>query len=75
MLVAQESLEEESNMEREEEIIVEKDVPLVAKERLEEVDFGSNPWESKPISISSRLSEEEKLELILFLKEFEDVFA
>ena len=30
-------------MEREEEITAEKDVPLVAKERLEEVDWGSNP--------------------------------
>ena len=30
-------------MEREEEITVEKDVPLVGKERLEEVDFRSNP--------------------------------
>ena len=73
--MAQESSEEESNMEREEEITAKKDVPLVAKERLEEVDFGSNPWESKPISISSRLPEEEKSELILLLKEFEDVFA
>ena len=41
--MAQESSEEESNMEREEEITAEKDVPLVAKERLEEVDWGSNP--------------------------------
>ena len=41
--MAQESSEEESNMEREEEITVEKDVPLVAEERLEEVDWGSNP--------------------------------
>ena len=73
--MAQESSEEESNMEREEEITAKKDVPLVAKERLEEVDLGSNLQESKPISISSRLPEEEKLELILLLKEFEDVFA
>ena len=43
VLVAQESTAEESNMEREEEITTEKDVPLVAKERLEEVDFRSNP--------------------------------
>ena len=37
--------------------------------------MGSNPQEPKPISISSKLSEEEKLELILLLKEFKDVFA
>ena len=54
-------------MEREEEITAEKDVQVVAEERLEEVDLGSNPQESKPISISSRLSEEEKSELILLL--------
>ena len=35
-------------MEREEEITVEKDVQVVAEERLEEVDQGSNPQESKP---------------------------
>ena len=65
--MAQESLEEESNMEREEEITAEKDVQVVVEERLEKVDLGSNPQESKPISISSRLSEEEKSELILLL--------
>ncbi|KAK9997226.1 hypothetical protein SO802_021912 [Lithocarpus litseifolius] len=53
--------EEESNAEKEEEITVEKDVQVAAEERLEEVDLGSNPQESKPISISSKLSEEEKL--------------
>ena len=37
--------------------------------------MGSNPQEPKPVSISSKLSEEEKLELILLLKEFKDVFA
>ena len=31
------------SIEREEEITAKKDVPLVAKERLEEVDFRSNP--------------------------------
>ena len=73
--MAQECSEEESNEEKEEEITVEKDVQVTTKERLEEIDLGSNPQEPKPISISSRLSEEEKLELILLLKEFKDVFT
>ena len=66
--MAQERSEEESNEEKEEEITVEKDVQVTTKERLEEIDLGSNPQEPKPISISSRLSKEEKLELILLLK-------
>ena len=60
---------------KEEEIAAEKDVQVMAEEKLEEIDLGSNPQEQKLISISSRLSEEEKLELILLLKEFKDVFA
>ena len=73
--VAQENLEEESNIEKEEEVAVEKDTQVTAKEKLEEVDLGSDPQKPKPISISSKLSEEEKSELILLLKEFKDVFA
>ena len=37
--------------------------------------MGSNPQEPKPVLTSSKLSKEEKLELILLLKEFKDVFA
>ena len=62
--MAQEGLEEESNEEQKEEITVEKDVQVTTEEILEEINLGSNPQEPKPISISSRLSEEEKLELI-----------
>ena len=70
--VAQESSEEESNEEKDEEVVAEKDVHVMAEEKLEEI----NLWqELRPISISSRLSEKEKLELILLLKKFKDVFT
>ena len=73
--VAQESSEGESNAEKEEEITAEKDKQVAAKEGLEEVDLGNDPQKSRPISISSKLSKEEKSELVLLLKEFKDVFA
>ena len=47
----------------------------MAEEKLEEINLGSDPQEPRPISISSRLSEKEKSELILLLKEFKTVFA
>ena len=47
----------------------------MVEEKLEEIDLGSDPQKLRPISISSKLSEEEKVELILLLKEFRDVFA
>ena len=72
--VAQEGSEEESDAEKMEEVMAEKDVQVTAEERLEEIDLGSNPQEPKPILISSKLSEEEKSELILLLKEFKDGF-
>ena len=42
---------------------------------MEEINLGTDPQKPRPISISSKLPEEEKLELILLLKEFKDVFA
>ena len=48
---------------------------LVAEEELEEVDLGFGSQEPRPISISANLTEKEKLELVLPLKEFKDVFA
>ena len=63
--IAQESLKKEE----------EKDAQVVAEEQLEEVDLGSGSQESRPISISANLTEKEKLELLLLLKEFKDVFA
>ena len=59
----------------EDEITVEKDTQVIAKEKLEEVDLSSDPLKSRPISISSKLSGEENSELILLLKEFRDDFA
>jgi len=47
----------------------------MAEKKLKEIDLGANPQELKPISISSKLSEEEKTKLTLLLKEFKDVFA
>ena len=68
-------MEEKSDMEKKEEIIAEKDAQVATKERLKEVNLGSDQQEPRPISINSKLSKEEKLELILSLKEFKDVFA
>ena len=47
----------------------------MAKEELEEVDLGSGSQKPWPISISASLTKKEKLELILLLKEFKDIFA
>ena len=63
--VAQESSGEESNMESEKKITTEKEVQVTVKEKLEEIDLGTDPQKSRPISISSKLVEEEKVELIL----------
>ena len=73
--MAQENLEEESNTKKEEEITAEKSTQVIAEEKLEEVDLGTDPQKPRPISINLKLSEEEKSELILLLKEFRDVFT
>ena len=59
-------------MEREKKVTAEKDTQVMIEEKLEEVDLGTDPQKPRPISISSKLSEDEKLELILLLKEFRD---
>ena len=61
--------------EKDEKVMTEKDAQFVAEEQLKEVDSGSGSQESRPISISANLTEKEKLELVLLLKEFKDVFA
>ena len=53
----------------------EKEVQVVAEEELEEADLGFGSQGPRPISISASLTEREKSELILLLKEFKDVFA
>ena len=75
--IAQESLkkeEEKDEEEKDEEFMAKKDAQVVAKAELEEVDLGSGSQEPRPISISASLIEKEKLELVLLLKEFKDVF-
>ena len=73
--VAQENSEEESDTESEKEATVEKDTQVTAEEKLKEVDLGTDLQKPRPISLSSKLPEDEKAELILLFKEFRDVFA
>ena len=47
----------------------------MAEEELKEVDLESGSQVPRPISISASLTEKEKSELVLLLKEFKDVFA
>ena len=55
--------------------MAEKDAQVTAEEKLEEIDLGTGLQKLRPISISSKLSEEEKAKLIMLLIEFRDVFA
>ena len=71
--VAQENLEK--GKEKDEELMAEKDAQVVVEEELEEVDLGFGSQEPRPTSISASLTEKEKSELMLLLKEFKDVFA
>ena len=73
--MAQKDLEEESDAEDEESTTAKEEVQVSAKEKLEEIDLGTNSQKPRPISISSKLSKEEKLELILLLKEFRVIFS
>ena len=66
---------EDGNAEKDEKIMVEKEVQVASKEELEEVDLGSSSQGPRPISINASLTEKEKSELILLFKEFKDVFA
>ena len=70
--MAQENSEEESNTANEKEVIAEKDTQVMTEEKLEEVDLGTNLQKPRSISISSKLLEDERVELILLLKEFRD---
>ena len=55
--------------------MAEKEVQVVAEEKLEEVNLGSGSQGPRLISINANLIEKEKSELILLLKEFKDVFT
>ena len=61
--------------EKDKAIVAEKDIQVMAEEELEEINLGSDSREPRPISISASLTEKEKSELILLLKEFKDIFA
>lgn len=71
--MVQEKSEEESK--ENEEVVTEKEVQVTAEEEMGEVDLGSVPQGPRPILISVSLTEMEKAELVLLLKEFKDVFA
>lgn len=47
----------------------------MAEEKLEKVDLGTEPQKPWPISINSKFSEEEKLNLIHLLRELKDMFS
>lgn len=73
--VVQDSSGKESDTKSEKKIAEKKEAQVMAKEKLEETDLGMDPQKPRPILISSKLSEEEKAEVILLLKEFKDVFT
>ena len=62
-------------MKGEKRITTEKEVQVTAEQMLEEINLGTGPQKPRPISISLKLSKEEKAKLILLLKEFRDVFV
>ena len=71
----QDSSEGKGSEESHEETMAEKDPQVMAEEELEEVNLEPDSQEPRPISVSSRLTEKEKSELVQLLKEFKDVFA
>ena len=62
--MAQDGSGEESDTESEKEIVAEKDAQVMAEEKLEEIDLGTDPQKLRSISISSKLSVKENVELI-----------
>ena len=62
-------------MKGEKRITTKKEVQVTAEQMLEEINLGTDPQKPRPISISLKLSKEEKAKLILLLKEFRDVFV
>ena len=55
--------------------ITKKEAQVSIEEKLGEVNLSDDSQKPKPIQISTRLTEEEKTNLIELLKEFKDVFA
>ena len=58
-----------------EKTLTREETQIMAEEKLEEIDLGTDLQKPRPISISSKLSKEEKLDLIQLLKEFRYIFA
>ena len=58
-----------------EKTLTREETQVMAEEKLEEIDLGTDLQKPRPISISSKLSKEEKLDLIQLLKEFRYIFA
>jgi len=54
---------------------IREEMQVMAEEELEEIDLGIDPQKPRHISISSKLLEEEKSDLIWLLREFRDIFA
>ena len=73
--MAQEGSREESNEQKDEKIMAENEVQVMAEKELEEVDLAFGSQGPRLILISASSIEREKSELILLLKEFKDVFA
>ena len=70
MLCSLKRLGEESDTEDEEKTMAKKEVQVSAEEKMKEIDLGMDPLKLRPISISSKLSKEERSKLISLLKEF-----
>lgn len=62
-------------MKNEKKAVVEEEMQVTAEEKLEEINLGTDLQKPRPVSLSSKLSEEEKSELIQLLKEFKDIFS
>ena len=52
-----------------------EEMQVMVEEELEEIDLGIDRQKPRHISISSKLLEEEKSDLIWLLREFRDIFA
>ena len=67
--------EDEDEVEVKKVTVPKKETQVFTEEKLEEVDLNTDPQKPRPILISSKLVEEERLELIQLLREFKDIFS
>ena len=67
--------EDEDEVEVKKVTVPEKETQVFTEEKLEEVDLSTDLQKPRPILISSKLAEEERLELIQLLREFKDIFS